>query len=194
MKRWTVMLIPQDRGGTQTFSLAAYHFWVAIGLSIGLSTILAFFSAFFFQRHYVIAKQATELQEQNKTMKYTLDATQTAPAVVTETTGEDVEAVERRLRADYEASIDAITAELSELYDMEAKARDITGIAPREKSRDTESQTCRWWAESLSPFGRRGAWLSGKRRMAAEWFRPSGGSFLRHGRSINPMRSCWDGA
>lgn len=141
MKRWTVMLIPQDRGGTQTFSLAAYHFWVAIGLSIGLSTVLAFCAAFFFQRHYVIAQQAAQLQEQNKTMKYTLDATQTAPTVVTETTGEDVEAMERRLRAEYEASIDAITAELSELYDMEAKARDITGIAPREKSREVVSTT-----------------------------------------------------
>jgi len=54
MKRWTVMLIPQDRGGTQTFSLAAYHFWTGIAVL----SLLAFFSAFFFQRHQVIAAQA----------------------------------------------------------------------------------------------------------------------------------------
>lgn len=135
MKRWTVMLIPQDRGGTQTFSLAAYHFWVALGLS----ATLAFSAAFFFQRHQVIARQAAALQEQNKTIRWELDARQTAvPEEVEEASSEDVEAIERRLRAEYEASIATITAELSELYDMEAKARDITGIAPREKSRDNE--------------------------------------------------------
>lgn len=132
MKRWTVMLIPQDRGGTQTLSLAAYHFWIALGLS----SALAFSAAFFFQRHQVIAGQAAVLQEKNKTMQWELDARQAVPEVVAETPSEDLEAMERRLRAEYEASIATITAELSELYDMEAKARDITGIAPREKSRN----------------------------------------------------------
>ena len=132
MKRWTVMLIPQDRGGTQTFSLAAYHFWTAIGLS----STLVFAAAFFFQRHQVIAHQARALQEQNKSMQWALDARPTEPVLETGgTSTQDLDALERRLRAEYEASISTITAELSELYDMEAKARDITGIAPREKSR-----------------------------------------------------------
>jgi len=135
MKRWTVMLIPQDRGGTQTFSLAAYHFWIALGIS----STLAFSAAFFFQRHQVIAHQATLLQEQNKAMQWELDARQPVVEVVAESNGDELEAIERRLRAEYEASIATITAELSELYDMEAKARDITGIAPREKARDTSS-------------------------------------------------------
>ncbi|MCF6285891.1 MAG: M23 family metallopeptidase [Candidatus Hydrogenedentes bacterium] len=132
MKRWTVMLIPQDRGGTQTFSLAAYHFWVVIGLF----SVLAFASAFFFQRHMVIAGQAVTLQDQNKAMQWELDARPSvAPAANAESSTDDVDAMERRLRAEYEASIATITAELSELYDMEAKARDITGIAPRQKAR-----------------------------------------------------------
>ncbi len=132
MKRWTVMLIPQDRGGTQTFSLAAYHFWIAVGLF----SAFAFTTAFFYQRHQVIAQQAVALQEQNKSIQWELDTRPTtAPVVAEETTpSDDLEAIERRLRAEYEASIATITAELSELYDMEAKARDITGIAPREKS------------------------------------------------------------
>ena len=138
MKRWTVMLIPQDRGGTQTFSLAAYHFWTVLGIA----TVLAFSAAFFFQRHQVIARQAVELQEQNKMMRYTLDAKQPeVESAPQEASTEELEALERRLRAEYEASIATITAELSELYDMEAKARDITGIAPREKSRDDDGTT-----------------------------------------------------
>jgi murein DD-endopeptidase MepM/ murein hydrolase activator NlpD len=128
------MLIPQDRGGTQTFSLTSGHVWVAFVLVV----ILVFTSAFFFQRHQGIAAQARVLKEDNKMMRYTLEAQQPVQQVVSEASSEELEALERRLRADYEASIATITAELSELYDMEAKARDITGIAPREKSRLTD--------------------------------------------------------
>ena len=131
MKRWTVMLIPQDRGATQTFSLAAYHFWVVVALF----SILAFASAFFVQRNLVIAQQVAALQEQNKSMQWKLDARPSTPTPASGSSTDDVEAMERRLRAEYEASIATITAELSELYDMEAKARDITGIAPRQKAR-----------------------------------------------------------
>lgn len=128
MKRWTVMLIPQDRGGTQTFSLAAYHFWAGIALV----AVLAFAAAFFFQRHQSIAAQAAVLQEQYRAMQWEISVPATpeaAPAV----DNDALQAEADRLRREYEASIATITAELSELYDMEAKARDITGIAPREK-------------------------------------------------------------
>lgn len=128
MKRWTVMLIPQDRGGTQTFSLAAYHFWIAIVLLAGLT----FASAFFYQRHRVVSAQARELHEQYRAIQWelSLPAAPSAPVEAGDTaTKEELE----RIRREYEASIATITAELSELYDMEAKARDITGIAPREK-------------------------------------------------------------
>lgn len=128
MKRWTVMLIPQDRGGTQTFSLAAYHFWLGIFLVAGL----AFTSAFFFQRHQSMAAQARVLQEQNRSLEWERSIparAEAAPAAEDAAFQEETE----RLRREYEASIATITAELSELYDMEAKARDITGIAPREK-------------------------------------------------------------
>lgn len=136
MKRWTVMLIPQDRGGTQTFSLAAYHFWTGIGIL----SLLAFTSAFFFQRHQAIAGQAAVLQQQNKTLQWEL----AAPAPVAEVTVDsdvDLRALEESMRREYEANLATITAELTELLDMEAKARAITGIAPREKSAETESTT-----------------------------------------------------
>lgn len=132
MKRWTVMLIPQDRGGTQTFSLAAYHFWTAIAIL----AVMAFTSAFFFERHQAIAAQAAVLQQQNKTLQWEL----AAPVPVAEApvdSDADRRALEESLRREYEANLATITAELTELLDMEAKARAITGIAPREKSSET---------------------------------------------------------
>jgi len=128
MKRWTVMLIPQDRGGTQTFTLAAYHFWAGIGVL----AVLAFTSAFFFQRHQGMASQAKTLQEQYRAMQWEMSVP-SAPAAAPAVDEDAVQAEADRLRREYEASIATIRAELSELYDMEAKARDITGIAPREK-------------------------------------------------------------
>lgn len=128
MKRWTVMLIPQDRGGTQTFSLAAYHFWAGIALV----ATLAFTSAFFFQRHQSMAAQAEILQQQYRAMQWEMSVP-AAPEAAPTVDEDALQAEAERLRREYEASIATITAELSELYDMEAKARDITGIAPREK-------------------------------------------------------------
>lgn len=128
MKRWTVMLIPQDRGGTQTFSLAAYHFWIGIGLF----ATLAFTATFFFQRHQSLASQAQVLQQENKAMQWEL-ATPASPVAEPGTNDDEIRVMEERLRREYESSIATITAELSELYDMEARARDITGIEPREK-------------------------------------------------------------
>ena len=134
MKRWTVMLIPQDRGGTQTFSLAAYHFWTGIAIL----SALAFTSAFFFQRHQSIDAQATALQQQVKTLQWEL--AEPAPAAETPVNSdEDLRALEETMRREYEANLATITAELTELLDMEAQARSITGIAPREKGDDTES-------------------------------------------------------
>ena len=136
MKRWTVMLIPQDRGGTQTFSLAAYHFWVGIAILAGM----AFCSAFFFERHQAIATQAEVLQQQNKTLQWKL--AEPAPVPEAPATSEvDVRSLEETLRREYEANLATITAELTELLDMEAKARAITGIAPREKGSETGAST-----------------------------------------------------
>lgn len=129
------MLIPQDRGGTQTFSLAAYHFWSGIAVL----SLLAFFSAFFFQRHQAIAAQAAVLQQQNKTLQWELEAPK--PAVEAPVDNEkDIRALEETLRREYEANLATITAELTELLDLEAQARSITGIAPREKGEETESK------------------------------------------------------
>jgi len=40
--------------------------------------------------------------------------------------------LENKIRAEYESSVAAITAELNELYEIEAQARTLTGVGPRQ--------------------------------------------------------------
>ena len=129
MKKWTVMLIPQGEGGTSTLTLSDLHFWSVCGFII----LLSFTTAFFYQRHHEMAERATLLRQANRMLELENAAAAVAPAPVVETgvSREEARQIEARLRTEYEASIAAITAELSDLYDMESRAREITGLEPR---------------------------------------------------------------
>ena len=139
MKTWTVMLIPDDRGSTRTLTLADWHVWAVVGLL----TVLTFSTAFLYQRHRTLEANVDALRTANRALEVA-NAKPSAPAApkqvaVAKALDESaLRAMESRLRAEYESSLSAVTAELGALYDMEAKARDITGLAPREKSRVDE--------------------------------------------------------
>ncbi len=131
MKKWTVMLIPHGQGGTSTLTVSEIHFWSVCGFIL----LLSFTSAFFYQRHHEIAQRAELLRQANRMLE--LENAAVAPAPTVADSGmsrEDARQIETRLRAEYEASIAAITAELSDLYEMESRAREITGLAPRSAS------------------------------------------------------------
>lgn len=126
MKQWTVMLIPHDRGNTRTLTLTSLHLWVPVAVCAAL----AFASAFLYQRNATTQAHLRELQEAKRALE--LENARRPAVVETKTRSEDeTKALEARLRAEYEASLAKITAELGELYEMESKARDITGLAPR---------------------------------------------------------------
>lgn len=128
MKKWTVMLIPQGSGGTCSLTLCEAHFWFVSAVII----ILAFTASFFFQRQHEMAEQATMLRQANRILELEKEKAKAPVAVqVIGVSHEEVRQMEARLRAEYEASINAINTELTNLYDMEAKARSITGLAPR---------------------------------------------------------------
>lgn len=121
MKKWTVMLIPHDRGHRRSFELSGTH----LGLLAGVFLLLSFAAAFFYQRNQVALDRADDLNR----LYHRLEAKM----------GEiDVEGmVEKRwrdreasLRAEYEQRDAAIIAELSRLYDLEAEVRAITGLPP----------------------------------------------------------------
>ena len=126
MKKYTVMLIPHDRGSTRTLTLSAFHAWTLVAVLV----VLTFASTFLYERQRTFARKTEQLRQANRSLE--LEASR-KPETVQQVglTEEEVREREERLRAEYEASISAITAELSDLYDREAKARDITGLAPR---------------------------------------------------------------
>ncbi|HUW59676.1 MAG TPA: M23 family metallopeptidase [Candidatus Bathyarchaeia archaeon] len=133
MKKWTVLLIPHDRTSARTLSICAYQLWALAALLVALS----FTSTFFFSRHEAAVRYA---EARLRLLQSELEGARTAqPAADAQgkmSPRERVE-IESRIRAEYEASIAAITAELNDLHDMEAQARSLTGLAPRSATKDS---------------------------------------------------------
>lgn len=126
MKKWTVMMIPHDRGSSRTLNLSAYQLWIVVALMVCLS----FTTSFFYERHQTIVQEVTRLREVKKDLEIQCAKKDNGSAPNTLTAQERIE-LEQRLRSEYEASIAAITTELSDLYDFESQARSLTGLAPR---------------------------------------------------------------
>ena len=126
MKKWTVMLIPHDRGNSRTFTLTSGH---SLGL-IALVAALIFTSTCLLEWNRTMRAENQRLRDQKWYLEVQNGARQ-APEEETAERSRDSREGDERLRAEYESSLAAIAAELADLYDMEAKARDITGLAPR---------------------------------------------------------------
>lgn len=133
-KKWTVMLIPHDRGDTQTLNLSAYQLWLVAAILVALS----FTSAFFYGRHQGTLAQVNRLRAAVQDLEKRCTA-QVAVANQNAMTPQERTEIENRIRAQYDSTIAAITAELGELYDMETQARNLTGLAPRTAAKETKS-------------------------------------------------------
>ncbi|MCK5862923.1 MAG: M23 family metallopeptidase [Candidatus Hydrogenedentes bacterium] len=128
MKKWTVMMIPQGEGSTSSHTLTDLHFWSVCGFIV----LLSFTTAFFYQRHSEISQRATLLRQANRALELENAAIVVPnPAMESGLSREEAHQMEERLRAEYETSIMAITSELNDLYTMESRAREITGLEPR---------------------------------------------------------------
>jgi len=128
MKKWTVMLIPQDRGGTHTLTLSNVHF----GVLVAFLVCLTFCAAFFYARHQSVSARLEELREAHRALELE-NARRMQMAPPPGLSEDQIREMETRLRGEYEANLAAINAKLSELYAIESKARGITGLAPRAK-------------------------------------------------------------
>ncbi|MBI5093075.1 MAG: M23 family metallopeptidase [Candidatus Hydrogenedentes bacterium] len=126
MKKWTVMLIPHDRGNTRSLHVYSFQVWFVVCALTGLS----FTTAFLYQRHVVIAREASALKQTNRLLVQVKDKT-SAPAGLSDQERADIE---RQIRAEYEARDAAITSELTDLYDVEAQLRKINVLPPRANS------------------------------------------------------------
>ncbi len=125
MKKWTVMLIPHDRGSTRNLNLYVYQIWLVVAVIVGLS----FASAFLFRRHQVLQDRMDQLRQARRVA----EQENVAPSKQGDVTTEQRLEIER-IQAEYEAREAAIAAELSELYDVEAHFREIAGLPPRKGS------------------------------------------------------------
>lgn len=126
MKKWTVMLVPHDRGSTRTLILSNLHFVTLVAVLL----LLTFATTFFYQRQQIMAQRSQELERAHREL-----VLESARLLEEHQNSEDMDEVIRRreaeLRAEYESTINAITAELSDLYALEAHARDNFGLMPR---------------------------------------------------------------
>jgi murein DD-endopeptidase MepM/ murein hydrolase activator NlpD len=122
MKKWTVMLIPHDRGSTRSLNLSAYQLWVVVGLF----AVLSFTSTFLFERGRLAGHEMVRLRQDAERLER-----DQRMAVVPRKEGiseRDLAKLEAQLRAEYEARDQAITSRLSELYDLEVQVRTMTGL------------------------------------------------------------------
>jgi len=133
MKKWTVLLIPHDRTSTTTLRLSAYQLWAVAFLLV----VLSFTSSFFFSRHSAAVRRAEARLHLLQSQLDGARAQQPSAGGEVAVPVQDRLEIESRIRAEYEASIAAITAELNELHDMEAQARSMTGLAPKSSERES---------------------------------------------------------
>lgn len=128
MKKWTVMLIPHDPGQTRTFTLNNWHSRSLLVFCCALT----FTTACLYQWNHQIRVRSDQLAQENWMLQVRQGAAvSSAPTENPENAGDKVRDAEERLRAQYESSLAAITAELGDLYNMEAKFRAISNLAPR---------------------------------------------------------------
>lgn len=129
MKKWTVMLIPHDRNSnTRTINLSSFHFNMAVFLVL----VLAFTAAFFYKRWDLSSRELVQVEDKLKVTATDLDEMMKR---LENSNGVDPEVLanfERQIRAEYDARDSALNAVLSELYDQEARFREINGLAPRQ--------------------------------------------------------------
>lgn len=128
MKNWSVMLSPHDLRGAQHTAMFGWHYTALVGVLV----LLSFVSTFMFSREQAIKAKNAALREWNRQLELRAAAVPAAtPAAKAGLDDSQLREIESRARAEYDKTISAITAELQQLYEMETKARSITGMAPR---------------------------------------------------------------
>ncbi|MDX9974847.1 MAG: peptidoglycan DD-metalloendopeptidase family protein [FCB group bacterium] len=125
MKRWQIMVLSHDQSSTKSLTLHGSYLWAAVILL----AMLSFSTAFFYKRYERIAGRVDRLERENQE----LELAKRVPSNSTTVTPEERAQVEREIRAVYEKRDAAITAELNDLYDVEARLREKYELPPRIK-------------------------------------------------------------
>ncbi|MFP4171739.1 MAG: M23 family metallopeptidase [Candidatus Hydrogenedentota bacterium] len=126
MKKWTLLVIPEDQGNTSTLQLHAFYLWAAVGVLV----LLTFTSAFFYKRYQISQEDMEHLAEWNRQMQM-LQVSEDNTASAEELDAELIQELGQRIRSQYEARDNAITEDLNALYDLESQVRQVHGLPPR---------------------------------------------------------------
>jgi len=126
MKKWTVMLIPHDRGNTRSLHIYSFQVWFVVCALTGLS----FTTTFLYQRQVAMSREVSALKQTNRQLALVKEKVPT-PTGLSDQERADIE---RQVRAEYEARDTAITSELTDLYDVEAQLRKINVLPPKSNS------------------------------------------------------------
>lgn len=130
MKKWTVMMIPHDKGATRNLSLSSLHIW----LTIAGFCFLAFASTFTFQLYRSaqaqVQAQASELEQLAFQMRTSGDIIQHIDGI----SPDELAAIESKYRQDYKKSIDSITSKLNRLYELESQIREVHDLPAKVRS------------------------------------------------------------
>jgi len=123
MRRWTVILIPHDRGQRRSFNLSNAH----LGIATFSLLLLASVSTFLYFRVSDYSQEVDFLKDKYNELELSVES-QGLPANLEE----QLALREAQIRAEYEARDAAITSELHRLYDLEKNVRLATGVPTRE--------------------------------------------------------------
>jgi len=127
-KKWTVILIPHNRGERRSFTLSDAHVWTLFGTIVVLLCVTVFFSRrsqVAIQQQHAVEQQYLELQSQIEEPDL--------PAEFEKRLNER----EAALRKEYEQRDEAITEELSRLFELEKEVRVITGLPAQKNAADS---------------------------------------------------------
>lgn len=108
MKRWTLMVVPRDRGKTRTIRINIAQMAVVACLLAGLVII----AALLFSHNRTVVREVDRVREDNRDLELRYY--------------NQVE-IERRIREEYEQSVAAIKAELDQLYRNEITRTGLVG-------------------------------------------------------------------
>jgi len=127
MRRWTVILIPHDRGARRSFNMADWQVWSALGVIALLGTC----SAIFFVQGKKYREEMKFLGERYHELEQSVAETG-LPANLDERLAER----EAQIRQEYEARDKAMAEELGRLYDLEREIRNMAVLPTRTEGAD----------------------------------------------------------
>lgn len=124
IKKWTVILIPHDRGERRSFNMSDVHVWSILSVVM----LLGFTSAFLLQRSRITSQQVQQLEQQYLDLE-ARSVDPDFPAMYQEKLLEQ----EAQIRAEFQHRDETLTSELGRLFDLEKEVRVITGLPTQQE-------------------------------------------------------------